>query len=73
MQILAATQTPGETGQYWFQGTADAVRQFTWLFDVRNYITVEGILQNTSTFLFSPELVCFRFLKIEGQFAVRFV
>lgn len=33
-QVLAATQTPGETGKKWFQGTADAVRQFTWVFEV---------------------------------------
>ncbi|KAF9610195.1 hypothetical protein IFM89_021133 [Coptis chinensis] len=31
--VLAATQTPGETGHHWFQGTADAVRQFTWVFE----------------------------------------
>lgn len=33
-QVLAATQTPGEAGKRWFQGTADAVRQFTWVFEV---------------------------------------
>lgn len=33
-QVLAATQTPGEAGKKWFQGTADAVRQFTWVFEV---------------------------------------
>ena len=33
-QVLAATQTPGEAGKNWFQGTADAVRQFTWVFEV---------------------------------------
>lgn len=33
-QVLAATQTSGETGKKWFQGTADAVRQFIWLFEV---------------------------------------
>jgi glucose-1-phosphate adenylyltransferase len=33
-QVLAATQTPGEAGMKWFQGTADAVRQFTWVFEV---------------------------------------
>lgn len=33
-QVLAATQTPGESGMNWFMGTADAVRQFTWLFEV---------------------------------------
>lgn len=34
LQALAATQTPGEAGKRWFQGTADAVRQFHWLFEV---------------------------------------
>ena len=34
VEVLAATQTPGEAGMNWFQGTADAVRQFTWLFEV---------------------------------------
>lgn len=33
-QVLAATQTPGEAGMKWFQGTADAVRKFTWVFEV---------------------------------------
>ncbi|KAI3962891.1 hypothetical protein MKW92_026898, partial [Papaver armeniacum] len=33
VEVLAATQTPGETGMKWFQGTADAVRQFTWVFE----------------------------------------
>jgi len=32
--VLAATQTAGESGKKWFQGTADAVRQFLWLFEV---------------------------------------
>lgn len=35
LQVLAATQTPGEQGKKWFQGTADAVRQFHWLFEVQ--------------------------------------
>eukprot|EP00850_Spirogloea_muscicola_P020852 SM000228S07392 [mRNA] locus=s228:180539:185308:- [translate_table: standard] len=35
-QVLAASQTPGERGSDWFQGTADAVRQYLWLFDVRS-------------------------------------
>ena len=35
--MLAATQTPGTGGTEWFQGTADAVRQYSWLFmDVKN-------------------------------------
>ncbi|XP_039685720.1 glucose-1-phosphate adenylyltransferase large subunit 1, chloroplastic [Medicago truncatula] len=33
VEVLAATQTPGEQGKKWFQGTADAVRQFHWLFE----------------------------------------
>lgn len=36
-QVLAATQTPGEKGNRWFQGTADAVRQFIWVFEVGDY------------------------------------
>ena len=36
-QVLAATQTPGEAGKKWFQGTADAVRQFIWVFEVGDY------------------------------------
>lgn len=35
--MLAATQTPGTGGTEWFQGTADAVRQYSWLFaDIKN-------------------------------------
>ncbi|KAK6115322.1 hypothetical protein DH2020_007591 [Rehmannia glutinosa] len=33
VEVLAATQTPGEAGKRWFQGTADAVRQFIWVFE----------------------------------------
>ncbi|KAG8062491.1 hypothetical protein GUJ93_ZPchr0003g17732 [Zizania palustris] len=35
VEVLAATQTPGSEGKRWFQGTADAVRQFDCFFDVR--------------------------------------
>jgi len=38
-QVLAATQTPGEGGNEWFQGTADAVRQYLWLFEVQALFT----------------------------------
>ncbi|RDY06949.1 Glucose-1-phosphate adenylyltransferase large subunit 1, partial [Mucuna pruriens] len=41
VEVLAATQTPGEAGKKWFQGTADAVRQFTW--DAKN-TNVENVL-----------------------------
>jgi hypothetical protein len=40
-QVLAATQRPGLEGKRWFQGTADAVRQFDWLFDVRFLLVCE--------------------------------
>ncbi|KAJ0009805.1 hypothetical protein Pint_34708 [Pistacia integerrima] len=43
-QVLAATQTPGETGKNWFQGTADAVRQFTWVFEDARNRNIENIL-----------------------------
>ncbi|KAH9765208.1 glucose-1-phosphate adenylyltransferase large subunit 1 [Citrus sinensis] len=44
VEVLAATQTPGEAGKRWFQGTADAVRQFHWLFeDPRNKV-IEDVL-----------------------------
>ena len=37
VEVLAATQTPGLGGKEWFQGTADAVRQYAWLFeDIKN-------------------------------------
>lgn len=44
-QVFAATQTPGEAGKNWFQGTADAVRQFIWVFEVRIGL-VPNILEN---------------------------
>ncbi|XP_058092026.1 glucose-1-phosphate adenylyltransferase large subunit 1-like [Magnolia sinica] len=44
VEVLAATQTPGETGMKWFQGTADAVRQFTWVFEDARNKNIEHIL-----------------------------
>ncbi|KAJ7523294.1 hypothetical protein O6H91_18G045600 [Diphasiastrum complanatum] len=44
VEVLAATQTPGEAGMNWFQGTADAVRQFTWLFEDAKNQNIEHIL-----------------------------
>lgn len=42
VEVLAATQTP--TDKEWFQGTADAVRQYAWLFeDIKNRV-VEDIV-----------------------------
>ncbi|XP_062093752.1 glucose-1-phosphate adenylyltransferase large subunit 1-like [Humulus lupulus] len=44
VEVLAATQTPGEAGMKWFQGTADAVRQFTWVFEDAKNRNIENIL-----------------------------
>ncbi|KAJ0230266.1 Glucose-1-phosphate adenylyltransferase large subunit 1 [Hirschfeldia incana] len=44
VEALAATQTPGETGKKWFQGTADAVRQFHWLFEDARSKEIEDVL-----------------------------
>ncbi|KAE9588372.1 putative glucose-1-phosphate adenylyltransferase [Lupinus albus] len=44
VEVLAATQTPGEAGKKWFQGTADAVRQFIWVFEDARNKNVEHIL-----------------------------
>ncbi|EPS74142.1 glucose-1-phosphate adenylyltransferase [Genlisea aurea] len=44
VEVLAATQTPGETGKQWFQGTADAVRQFIWLFEDAKTKDIDNIL-----------------------------
>ncbi|KAK4599804.1 hypothetical protein RGQ29_009733 [Quercus rubra] len=44
VEVLAATQTPGEKGNRWFQGTADAVRQFTWVFEDAKNKSIEHIL-----------------------------
>uniref|UniRef100_A0A0C9RN64 glucose-1-phosphate adenylyltransferase n=1 Tax=Wollemia nobilis TaxID=56998 RepID=A0A0C9RN64_9CONI len=41
---LAATQRPGEAGKNWFQGTADAVRQFHWLFEDARSKDIEDVL-----------------------------
>ncbi|CAO2835125.1 unnamed protein product [Amaranthus hypochondriacus] len=44
VEVFAATQTPGEAGKRWFQGTADAVRQFFWVFDDSKTMDVEHIV-----------------------------
>ncbi|KAI3975758.1 hypothetical protein MKX01_023184 [Papaver californicum] len=44
VEALAATQTPGESGNKWFQGTADAVRQFHWLFEDARGKEIEDVL-----------------------------
>ncbi|KAK7321769.1 hypothetical protein VNO77_32695 [Canavalia gladiata] len=44
VEVLAATQTPGEAGKKWFQGTADAVRRFTWVFEDAKNKKIEHVL-----------------------------
>ncbi|OMO75635.1 Nucleotidyl transferase [Corchorus olitorius] len=44
VEVLAATQTSGEAGKNWFQGTADAVRQFIWVFEDAKNRNIENIL-----------------------------
>ncbi|KAA8545992.1 hypothetical protein F0562_020557 [Nyssa sinensis] len=44
VEVLADTQTPGEAGMKWFQGTADAVRKFTWVFEDAKNKNIENIL-----------------------------
>ncbi|KAJ8442002.1 hypothetical protein Cgig2_020147 [Carnegiea gigantea] len=46
VEVLAAMQRPGEAGQKWFQGTADAVRHFLWWFEdpIPRNKAVENIL-----------------------------
>ncbi|KAK6805824.1 hypothetical protein RDI58_003609 [Solanum bulbocastanum] len=44
VEVLAATQTPGEAGKKWFQGTADAVRKFIWVFEDAKNKNIEDIL-----------------------------
>ncbi|KAF5930609.1 hypothetical protein HYC85_031482, partial [Camellia sinensis] len=44
VEALAATQTQGETGKRWFQGTADVVRQFHWLFEDARSKAIEDVL-----------------------------
>ncbi|KAJ3706046.1 hypothetical protein LUZ61_009751 [Rhynchospora tenuis] len=44
VEVLAATQTPEVGGKRWFQGTADAVRRFLWLFEDARANEIEDIL-----------------------------
>ncbi|THF96559.1 hypothetical protein TEA_023214 [Camellia sinensis var. sinensis] len=39
-----ATQTPGKEGKRWFQGTANTVRQFHWLFEDERSKDVEDVV-----------------------------
>jgi len=49
LQVLAANQSPA--GSKWFQGTADAVRQYLWLFEnsmregIEDFLILAGRLE----------------------------
>lgn len=55
VEVLAATQTPGEAGKKWFQGTADAVRQFHWLFEDARSKDIEDVLILSGDHLYRME------------------
>lgn len=58
-KVLAATQTPGEAGQKWFQGTADAVRQFHWLFEDARNKHIEDVLVLSGDHLYRMDYMDF--------------
>jgi hypothetical protein len=49
VEVLAATQTP--TDKEWFQGTADAVRQYSWLLTDTKNRSVEDVVILSGEFL----------------------
>ncbi len=55
VEVLAATQTP--TDKEWFQGTADAVRQYTWLLsDIKNR-SVEDVVILSGDLLYVSKMM----------------
>ncbi|KAK8642422.1 hypothetical protein V6N13_011765 [Hibiscus sabdariffa] len=59
VEVLAATQTPGEAGKKWFQGTADAVRQFVWVFEDARAKDVEHVLILSGDHLYRADYMDF--------------
>lgn len=59
VEVLAATQTPGEKGLDWFQGTADAVRQYLWLFEDAKNKVVENVLILSGDHLYRQDYMDF--------------
>ncbi|OMO75163.1 Nucleotidyl transferase [Corchorus olitorius] len=59
VEVLAATQTPGEAGKKWFQGTADAVRQFVWVFEDAKAKDVEHVLILSGDHLYRADYMHF--------------
>ncbi|KAL9385194.1 hypothetical protein Peur_022204 [Populus x canadensis] len=66
VEVLAATQTPGESGKKWFQGTADAVRQFIWLFEDAKLRNIENILVLSGDHLYRMDYMDFLQKHIES-------
>ena len=62
VEVLAASQTPRSTE--WFQGTADAVRQYIWLFEeaMRNGVEDLLILSGMLAPPFAPPLRLIQFI-----------
>lgn len=45
VEVLSATQTPSDKDGTWFQGTADAVRQYAWLLDdIKNRVVEDVVI-----------------------------
>ncbi|XP_052885633.1 glucose-1-phosphate adenylyltransferase large subunit 2, chloroplastic-like [Gossypium arboreum] len=59
MEVLAATQTSGEAGKKWFQGTADAVRQFIWVFEDAKVKDVQHVLILSGDHLYRADYMDF--------------
>ncbi|CAM6098854.1 unnamed protein product [Calypogeia fissa] len=59
VEVLAATQTPGEGGKEWFQGTADAVRQYLWLFEDAKNKDLEDVLVLSGDHLYRMDYMDF--------------
>ena len=59
VEVLAATQTPSPGGKDWFQGTADAVRQYSWLLESVKNRPVEDIVILSGDHLYRMDYMAF--------------
>ncbi|XP_039040774.1 glucose-1-phosphate adenylyltransferase large subunit, chloroplastic/amyloplastic-like [Hibiscus syriacus] len=59
VEVLAATQTSGAGGKKWFQGTADAVRQFSWVFEDAKAKDVQHVLILSGDHLYRADYMDF--------------
>ncbi|VVA92705.1 unnamed protein product [Arabis nemorensis] len=67
VEVLAATQTSGDAGKKWFQGTADAVRQFMWIFEDAKTKNVEHVLILSGDHLYRMDYMNFVQKHIESN------